>query len=167
MESTTCTLVLILVEFLKFVVGQCFFLLSWDSWRRHQGKNRNGEKKTWLWKLPFCVQQSVSLTSWTRPPCVSRACMMQWANVFLLFIGKEGTNRPVPWKAQIWRRKVLLLHKYLYKNHAKLENVMSFLWYCQRYQTLIPPLTHHFRESKPVFEPMTSQLRAQSCHVQL
>ena len=54
--------------------------------------------KTQLPALQLCV--------WlTKLKHIAMVCIISWANLFLLFIGKEWINMAAPWGAQIQRKK--------------------------------------------------------------
>ena len=69
------------------------------------------KKKTWTWVLPFCVQQSVSVTLQMGLACVGNGSNTSWANPSLLFLDKEWTNTAVHWGEEIWSKKAFPSHK--------------------------------------------------------
>ena len=68
--------------------------------------------KTQPWALPFCVWQSVSVTSWTRLSEMYAyyilSCILHYNPTFFLFLtGQEQTGTAAPWRGPIWSSKVL------------------------------------------------------------
>ena len=48
--------------------------------------------KTRPWKLPFCAEQSVSVTSWTRPACVAKVSNNVTSRTFLFFYWERANE---------------------------------------------------------------------------
>ena len=57
---------------------------------------------TWPWVLPFCVLQSVSVMSWTKPANVWQKCQLHHKPAFLLF--KSESEPSAPSRAEILTR---------------------------------------------------------------
>ena len=73
------------------IYAQHFFSLDFSSCLLNWIKQLK-VAKTRPWKLPFCAEQSLSVTSWTRPACVAKVSNNVTSRPFLFFIGKERTN---------------------------------------------------------------------------
>lgn len=66
----------------------------------------------------YYVCQSVPVVS-RRKSTKAEVAVTSWANLFVLITSKEQTSMAARWGAQIWNRKVLLLHKWFYQTNKK------------------------------------------------
>ena len=99
------------VENIYIYLSQPFYgLVCWEYTCINQHL-KAANMSQWLWALSCCVYVcvSASVTSWTRSVRGTEVYIMQWANLFLLFISREWTNMAAPWGAQIWSKSILLL----------------------------------------------------------
>ena len=72
-------------------------------------------QKAWPWVPPFRAQQSVSVTSWTKPEWVAKVLHvgMTWASVSVLVIatGKEPTNAKMRGKSIMYRCVYIYIYR--------------------------------------------------------
>ena len=85
------------------------------------------------------ASDSLSFTPWTRPACVAPASIRPWANLLLLFIGKEQTTNWLHPEELKFKIKVLLLCWYwcLIQQSYKAYKLTYFLTFLGQHASLL------------------------------